>query len=63
MRRKNHEHLIEIRCYVRAANQEAAARFAQQLNNLIEQEVTGNFLKYRVSLTGNSVRTVEDIDA
>lgn len=63
MKQRNPEHRIDVRVFVRTKDTDAAVEFANKINRLIADEVTGNFLKYRVSLTGNSVEVVENLDA
>lgn len=62
MKPRNPEFVTEIRVFVRAKDTQAATQFANAINTMIANEVAGNFLKYRVSLTGNSVTVVENLE-
>lgn len=61
-RKPNPEHRIDVRVFVRAKTTAAATELANKINKLIEDEIGGNFLKYRVSLTGSHVELVENLE-
>ncbi len=51
-RKANPEFVSNIRVFYRAKDNAAAAEFQAKLRALIEDQVDGNWLEYRVSLTG-----------
>lgn len=61
-RKTNPEHCLELRVFFRVKNKDAALQFAKMLGDLIEDEVGGNYLKYRVSLTGKHLEYLENLE-
>lgn len=59
---KAHEFRFDVRVFARAKDKATAEAFATKLNDLLKQELTSDFLKWRVSFTGSSVNQVEDLE-
>ena len=61
MKRLNPEHRVNVSVYIRAKDEAAAKRFAEQLTGLIQAEL-GDWMKWRVTYTGSHVE-IEALEA